>query len=160
RNQFIGPGYLKAVNSEKNVSAFRSSAEDRGTPFIELDDSVVKYASDLTDKCVKVMFNRLTKFDGERFAIFPFKRLTEAFGSCDPMEDLKSISIIRGWIKLMKNHINKSIAGADKKAVAKGRHYLDALDDQLRSLAQTEALVMQLEKPAIAISYGKKGIQS
>src|SRR5690606_8323267 len=100
------------------------------------------------------------KFDGERFATSPFKRLTEAYGSRDPMADLKSISIIRGWIKLMKNHINKSIAGADKKAVANGRHYLGALVDQLPTLAQTEALVMQLEKPAIAISYGKKGIQS
>lgn len=93
-------------------------------------------------------------------AIFPFKRLTEAFGSSDPMEDLKSINIIRGWIKLMKDHINKSIAGADMKAAAKGRHYLDALDDQLHSLAQTEAMVRQLMEPAVAISYGKKGIQS
>lgn len=65
RNQFVGPGYLKAVNSEKNVSAFRNAAFNRGTPFIELDDSVVQYASDMTDKCTKVMFNRLTKFDGE-----------------------------------------------------------------------------------------------
>lgn len=62
-NQFIGTGYQHALQMEKEVSAFRMPTDSTSTPFVEIDADVVKYVREETDRCVKEIFNRLTKED-------------------------------------------------------------------------------------------------
>src|SRR5690606_24167758 len=108
-NQVIGPAYLRALHSEKTVSVFGNSANDKGTPFVEFDEIVVNYVSEQSDRCVKKMFERFTKFDGQRMAIFPFKLLNHDFGgTSEQTQDLESVNTIRGWITLMRERIHQN----------------------------------------------------
>jgi hypothetical protein len=74
-NQFIGSGYMKAVDAEKRVSIFQAHSEEKGTPFIEIDSTVYAYIAEQSDKCVKEMFRRMTESDGSNIAISPFPAL-------------------------------------------------------------------------------------
>lgn len=145
--QVIGPGYQTALGSEHTVTAFQRRLDEVGTPFIEIDDDVVAYVADQPDACVKMMFGRLTKFDGSKVALFPFKRLNHNFivggiaGPFDPEIHLKSVNNIRGWIATMKDRINANIRSKDPRAVQKAKHYLGALDAQLKELDKTESVI-------------------
>ena len=78
-HQVIGTGYQDAYLAEGNVSAFKREADDRGTPYVEVDSSVATYVSDQSDKCVKEMFNRMVKRDGGTAVLFPFNSLEHSF---------------------------------------------------------------------------------
>ena len=52
-NQVIGSGYQEAYMSESAVTAFKKDADERGTPFVELDQKVVDYIQSDTDECIK-----------------------------------------------------------------------------------------------------------
>lgn len=157
-SQVVGPGYQVAYGSERTVNAFKRRADEEGTPYIELDDAVVQYAAEHPDKMVKEMFHRFTKFDGYKVAIFPFKRLTHEFafggiyGSLDAEKELQSIDNVRGWIVQMKTSIQNNIAGAGEKVIDRSNHYIDALDQQLVELAETEKMLRLLDEPAVRIS--------
>lgn len=150
--QVIGSGYQHAFASEASVTAFRRAAEETGTPFVEIDDKVVDYISSQPDACVKMMFDRLTKFDGSKVALFPFKRLIHQFliggiaGPFDPKVHLRSVNNIRGWIAKMKECINRNLKDSSPSASQKAAHYLKALDDQLIELDETERLIRLIPK--------------
>lgn len=57
KHQF-GIGLNEAIEGEKNVSFFREDANDRGTPFIEVDQEIVRYVEEQPDACVKEMSPR------------------------------------------------------------------------------------------------------
>jgi len=78
-DQIIGSGYQKAYGKESEVTAFKRSADERGTPFVEVDQSVCDYVANYTDPCVKEMFSRYVKSDGEVTALFPFQQLSHSF---------------------------------------------------------------------------------
>lgn len=155
--QVIGPGYQNAFGSEELVTAFKRSADEVGTPFVELDDEVVTYVSNQPDKCVKEIIARLTKFDGSKIALFPFQRLNHDFivggisGPFDSDEHLRSVNTIRKWIADMKAQIKENIAGADARAAHKASHYLEALDQQLVALDETERMIKMLGEPAVRL---------
>jgi len=69
--QFFGTGYVRAYESESKVSIFRRNADDKGTPFIEIDPQVRSYVAEQPDVCVKTVFGRLTEGHGSRTAISP-----------------------------------------------------------------------------------------
>lgn len=152
--QIIGPAYQTAYASESTVTAFKRMANEKGTPFIEIDDAVSKYVSDQTDQCVKTMFERLTSFDGSKYAIFPFKRLEHEFGfggifgQFEPQKHLDSVQTIRGWIATMKEKVLENCKGGGPSAAAKAQHYLEALDRQLIALDKTEQMIILLQQPA------------
>jgi len=50
--QVIGSGYVRAYLKEGDVSAFRREADDRGTPFVEIDPAVCDYVRECGDSCV------------------------------------------------------------------------------------------------------------
>ena len=78
-DQFVGTGHQKAQERESGGSAFKREADERGTPFIEIDQSVCDYMTRQSDACVKQMFGRMVKGDGEINAIFPFQTLEHSF---------------------------------------------------------------------------------
>lgn len=145
--QVVGPGYQTTLSSERTVTAFQQRLDEVGTPFIEIDDDVVAYVAGQSDACVKMMFDRLTKFDGSKVALFPFKRLNHDFiiggiaGPFAPESHLKSVSNIRGWIAAMKKKINANTRNNDPRAAEKAGHYLSALDAQLKELDKTESVI-------------------
>ncbi|MGQ0503222.1 MAG: hypothetical protein ACT4P0_11550 [Panacagrimonas sp.] len=71
-NQIIGTGYQSAYAGEAGVTAFKREADERGTPFLEVDRSVSDYVMGCEDECVKTIYERIVKCDGEVSAIFPF----------------------------------------------------------------------------------------
>ena len=148
--QVIGPGYQDTYRAESTVSAFRNRADEVGTPFIEIDEGVVKYVSVQEDGCVKMMFDRLTKFDGSKVALYPFKRLNHHFliggisGPFDQDVHLTSVNNIRGWIGRMKVQIMANVMGKDSAATRKAEHYIEALGRQLIELDKTEQIIRSI----------------
>lgn len=132
---FLGTGYQKAYHAaENNVIAFRRSADERGTPFVEIDPSVRGYLERSPDPCVKEMFGRLVQADGTVAAIYPFKQFCAKFaitGNFNPAEQKASNQNLRTWLQRMKATMLKHIDHSNAKAVAKSEHYLAALNEQL-----------------------------
>jgi len=75
----VGTAYQRAYENESKVAAFKREADERGTPFVEIDRAVCDYIAQCEDKCVKEMFSRSVKDDGETVALFPFQSLAHSF---------------------------------------------------------------------------------
>lgn len=150
--QVIGPGYQNTFKSEPSVTALQRKIDEVGTPFVEIDDGVVDYVSGQPDECVKTMFDRLTKFDGSKVALYPFKRLNHRFlaggisGPFNPEIHLKSVDNIRGWIGKMKDKIHENIEGGEPAARQKAEYYVEALDQQLIELTETERVIRSIRE--------------
>lgn len=149
-SQVIGPGYQSVLGAEPTVTAFQRKVDEVGTPFIEIDNDVVEYVASQPDSCVKMMFDRLSKFDGSKVALFPFKRLNHDFivggiyGPFEPDIHLRSVENVRGWIAKMQKQIHSNISGKGPQALQKAEHYLDALDRQLGELDETEKVIRSI----------------
>ena len=145
--QQIGTGLNDVVEREKQVSIFKKDAGERGTPFIEVDKEVVQYVEHQPDQCVKKMFSRLVKTEGDLAAIFPFQRLNhsfivDGFGTMfDPENERASLNVVRGWIHKMKEQVQRHIDPSDESVIRKGNHYIRMLDDQLVACARTEEML-------------------
>jgi len=122
------------------VTVFKRSADERGTPFIEVDAEVVSYVNSCGDACVMEMASRMMKSDGELSAIFPFQRLGHTFIvtglehlglKFDPEKERRSVDNVRKNIREMKVRILRFTEGADASIGAKAQHYLRMLDVQL-----------------------------
>lgn len=146
----IGTGLSDAVESEKKVSIFKQDADERGTPFIEIDPAIVEYVRTQPDRCVKEIFSRYVKTDRGLTALFPFKRLNHSFviggfgPKSDPAKEKASVNVVRGWIRNMKAGVSKHINQSDLKAVSKGNHYIRMLDEQLGACDKTEEMIDRL----------------
>lgn len=151
--QIVGSGYMDASEKEKQVSIFRQTADERGTPFIEVDSELVQYIESQPDDCVKTIFSRITKTDGSLTALFPFKRLNHSFiiagfgKTFDPEKERKSVKTVRNWILDYKQKISSYIDVSNPSAVQKGAHYLRALDAQLVECDETEKVIDRLTAP-------------
>lgn len=150
---YLGPGYQEALSKEGNVTAFKSEADERGTPFVEVDQVVCNYVKNLQDGCVKEMFKRLVKGDGEFTVLFPFQRLaySPVIGGIgqefDPEKEKNFNNIMRNQIKNIKQRINSFVDPSKDDAVKKAKHYIQALDDQLENCDNTDAVIDMLKSP-------------
>lgn len=149
--QFLGTGYHSAYQKESGVTAFKKEADERGTPFIEVDSSVSSYVASHTDSCVQKMFGRVVKRDGELAAIFPFSYLKHSimiagFGvlDLDLEKERKGINIARVNILDLKRRIESRCDPENRRAYLKIRHYISALDDQLLACDRSERLIDSL----------------
>jgi hypothetical protein len=139
--EIIGSGYSDAyAKAEHGVTVFKQSADERGTPFIEVDPEVVHFVNTCEDWCVKEMASRMMKSDGELTALFPFQRLGHTFIVAgleslglkfDPDKEHRQVDNIRKMIHRMKEKVSSFVAGADGSVIAKAEHYLRMLDVQL-----------------------------
>lgn len=152
-SDFMGSGYNQALAKERDVKAFKRTAEERGTPFVEVDAAVCDYVRDHGDSCVKEMFPRYVKGDGAVTAIFPFQRLAHQFvigGFGQPFEPEKeklSNENLRQALRNFKERVNSLVDTSNASAVSKAEHYIAALDDQLRMCDETDRMIDMLSAP-------------
>ncbi len=158
----IGTGLSDAVERERQVSIFKQDADERGTPFIEVDKELVQYVADQPDQCVKEMFSRLVVAEGDLAAIFPFKRLNHSFmiggfgttfdpekvgTTFDPEKERASLNVVRDWIQNMKEQVQRHLNPAGGSVLQKGNHYIRLLDAQLVACDRTEESIDHLMQP-------------
>ena len=152
-NQIIGSAYQKAYESEANVGAFKHTADERGTPFVEIDPVICTYIEESPDSCVKKMFDRFVKHDGDIVALFPFQRLSHSFGigglfgDFDPDKEKQANQHMREMILSMKSRIMSFVNPENRKAVQKAEHYIRALNDQIEICDQTDDMIDKLCEP-------------
>ncbi len=147
-NQFIGTGYQEAQFKEKRVTIFARDASEKGTPFVEVDPAVRDYVMNDCDACVKEMFPRFVKEDGELIALFPFKRLVHSLGGTSKLEDEKRSN--HQWrliINKLKEGIMASVDQSNGDAKRKGEYYIAALNTQLAECDRIDEEIDWLNSP-------------
>jgi len=151
--QLLGTGYQKACEKEKMVAAFKRQADERGTPFVEVDRSICDYVTSCQDPCVKEMFSRFTKDDGEAVALFPFQRLAHSFVVAgfglkfDPEKEKRSNNNVRLRIEHFKERVMAFVDTSNASAVRKAEHYITALDTQLSLCDKTDEMIDLITSP-------------
>jgi hypothetical protein len=150
----FGPGHVDVVENEKQVSFFKDDSDKSGTPFIEVDKGVVDYIHTQPDACVKEMAGRMLRTEGGLTAIFPVKRLNHSFmiggfglPKFDPAKEKESLNNVRDSIRRMKHDVERYIDQDNASAIAKGRHYIRMLDQQLLACDETERTIDMLVQP-------------
>jgi hypothetical protein len=138
--QFIGTGYQYAVANEKWVAFMRADADEKGTPFIQVDNTVLGYVATEGDPCVKKMFDRMVRSDGTYTAVYPFGVLSQTIGSVVGLdfnpwfwkEQLqKSIGYRRKDLAVFEE-AELSVPGESAKR--KIRHYKRGLEEAIEQL--------------------------
>lgn len=151
--QVIGTGYQAAYAGESGVVAFKREADEQGTPFVQVDQAVFDYVLKETDDCVRKMYGRMVKSDGDVSAIFPFDRFSHSFAiggfgvKFDPEREHRSNDVVRSSIRMLKERVQARVDQSNPKAVAKVRHYLSILDDQLNVCDRTDEMIDLLCQP-------------
>lgn len=154
--QFLGTGYQKAVEQEKQVRAFRMAADRSGTPFVEVDPAVVEYVRNETDRCVREMFDRMTTSDaGGITVVYPVKRLSAVAGSGgDPEQCGRSLRVVVGWIESYLSKLESQSPERDPKANAKAKYYRRFLNEELVKCERMHAGLRSLREPAVKVRHG------
>lgn len=148
--QFVGTGYQKAFAKESEVMAFSRHADDRGTPFVEIDPEVRDYLTKSSDACVREMFSRLVKDDGTVTALFPFQQFCAKFAITQDFDAAKqkaSNENLRIWLRSLRERILSYVDRSNPKAVTKSEHYIAALDAQLMICDRTDEVIEALRRP-------------
>jgi hypothetical protein len=151
--QVIGSGYQRAYAKEVEVAAFKRAADERGTPFVEVDPIVCSYIMECEDQCVKEMFSRMVKGDGEVTALFPFQRLAHSFiiagfgHTFDPEKEKHSNLNMHRMIVNVKERVMALVDQSNHNAVSKAEHYIAALDAQLEVCKKTDEMINMLTSP-------------
>ncbi|MEJ1382025.1 MAG: hypothetical protein RPU52_06245 [Candidatus Sedimenticola sp. (ex Thyasira tokunagai)] len=149
-NQVIGTGYQKAYSNESGVSAFKHEADERGTPFVEIDPIVCRYVDSSADKCVQEMFSRMVKSEDGTTALFPFQRLSHSFAVAEfgqkfePRKQKESNDNVRQLLISLKERVLTYLEPSNIKAMNKVRHYIKALDEQLAVCDKTDEMIEKL----------------
>lgn len=153
-NTIIGTGYQTAYEREGQVTAFKKETDEKGTPFVEVDVSVCSYIEGETDECVRDMFSRMVKSDGEVTALFPFKRLAHSFmiggpgaKSFDRDKEKAQNDVVRRNLIKLKEAVMRYVDSDNERALRKARHYIAALDDQLKVCDGTDKFIDGLQRP-------------
>lgn len=154
-NSFMGTGYHTAYQKEAGVTAFKQEADEKGTPFVEVDESVRTYIANETDACVRQMFERMVKRDGDVTALFPFQSFSHSFiigggfgrPKFDAEKEKKNNNVYRNNLTSLKMRVMEHVDPANVKAMAKARHYIAALDEQLVVCDKTDEFIDDLVKP-------------
>ncbi|CCN16703.1 putative uncharacterized protein flags: fragment [Bordetella bronchiseptica MO211] len=151
---FMGTGYHTAYQKEAGVTAFKKEAGEKGTPFVEVDPSVSSYITEQPDSCVREMFSRFVKRDGDMTVLFPFKNLSHSFAiggfgmpKFDAAKEKRNNDTVRRNLNELKKRVRQYVDPSNEKAAAKVRHYIFALDEQLAICDQTDEFIDSLGRP-------------
>jgi len=157
RTQIVGTGYQRAYEMESQVSAFKVQADEQGTPFVEVEAVVANIINDSSDKCVKEMFSRMVKSDGDVVAIYPFQRLGHSFivnSNFSPEKEMAQVQVIREAIYWFKDNLRNSVDVSNESANRKVNHYVRALDEQLQNCDKMDQMIVALTKPLGELNPG------
>jgi len=147
---FRGTGYQKAVEHEPSVKAFRRYEDECGTPFVEVDSSIINYIRDSEDECFRKVLPRFIRQSEDVCALFPFNRLTDVFdigGDFDASAKEKEVQLIKLSIEKLKSRLSLYVDRKNPNALRKLEHYEAGLDEQLRECEQLIAKIDQLNSP-------------
>ena len=107
-----------------------------------------------TDTCIRTIFDRFVKTDGDVSALFPIKRLSHSFiiggtpgRPFDPVKGKRSNDNLRQRLHNFKKQIVRFVDSDNKDAVRKASHYVGALDEQLRVCDRTDEMIDRLCQP-------------
>jgi hypothetical protein len=148
--RFMGSGYQRATEREKEVEVFKRFEDDRGTPFVEVDSSIVDYINSSGDRCLKMTLPRFLVKAKSFYALFPFNRLTDYFDigpDFNAAAKKKEINLIRSSIKMLELNLHRYVAKDNPRAKMKLEHYLIQLEGQLKKCNQLEETVDFLDSP-------------
>ncbi|MFH1463504.1 MAG: hypothetical protein ABIO70_03880 [Pseudomonadota bacterium] len=140
----IGSGYNDAYLAESKVSAFKREADERGTPYVELDPEVCAYVADQPNDCVRNMFDGMVRSDGQAVVLFPFRCLRHSFIVAGFMatyewdKERESNNEVRKLVQATKAKIWSFVDRSLPSAVSKANHYIAALDAQLEACDETD----------------------
>jgi hypothetical protein len=146
----LGTGYHETFAAERNVTAFKLEADERGTPFVQIDPAVVTYVEHCNDSCVKTMFSRMTRSDAGIAALFPFQRIKHHLIPEQPggvgllSRQRQSNRNVQRTIHRYKALVESLVDLSNPDAVRKSRHYSAALDRQLKVCDETDAAINRL----------------
>ena len=128
----FGSGHLDVLDKEKGVSIFKREADERGTPFIEVDPVIPQFIESHGDECIKQMFERLVKTEGPLTALYPFQFITSIGGDkFDRTRRKLSNDKLRTSLKKVRQNTIEMTNVADARALQKSQHYIRAIDAQL-----------------------------
>jgi hypothetical protein len=150
---FVGTGYQKACENESQVTAFRRGADERGTPFVEIDQAVCGYILKCDDGCVKKMYSRCVNSDGEAVALFPFQRISHKFlirgfgREFQADKEKQANQNVRRLLEALKERVLALVDKSNPSAVEKSQHYLRALNAQLAVCDRTDEIIDRLKSP-------------
>jgi hypothetical protein len=158
-HQFIGTGYVRAVENEKRVRFMCADMADTGTPFIQIDEAVSDYVKNESDSCVRKMFARMTRSDGTYTAIYPFEALSKIPGSIigfgfDPVfwkQQLRKSMDFREHDLAVFDESER--LDTDEGARRKIRHYKRGLEEVIARLRARQAALDQMIATGV-IPYG------
>ena len=153
----VGTGYQRAFNREKSIQAFCTSDDDVGTPFVEVDPTVLRYIRSETDSCVRTMFDKLVKEDQvhEVTVLFPFRHLIDVVGGNigNPEKCRNSISIIRTSLRTFGERLESQSPSSEPSANRKAKYYREIIDELLAECDRIESFVELLKQPEVKIGY-------
>jgi hypothetical protein len=159
--QFVGTGYMRALGNEKGVLFHRASEDEKGTPFIEIDNAVSDYIQEHTDECVRRMFQRMTRTDGTYSAIYPFAALANVPAALvqpgfDPQHWKTAVQRSLGFRRenLAKFEEAERCASAENVR-QKIRHYKQGLEEVIARLKLKEAALDRMIETGV-VPYGTK----
>jgi len=154
-SEFYGTGYHEAYKRESGVTAFKIEADEKGTPFVEIDPTVCDFIRSSTDSCVRKMFDRYVKEDGTLVALFLFKRISHSFviggfgaNRFDAEKEKGANQNVRKGLINLKARVMEHVDRTNEKALQKTRHYIAALDHQLVVCDRTDEMIDRLERPS------------
>jgi len=149
--QVIGSGYMRAYKQEHSVAAFKRHADERGTPFVEIDQAVCEYIAHQGDKCVMEWFDRFVATDGTVTALFPFQQIYPKFffdAASDGKRERTLIKNTRLLINNLKRDVLQLVDRSNEDAVRKSEHYVAALDAQLTICDRADFMMDRLFGPS------------
>lgn len=132
-NQFFGSGYQRALEGEKHTTALQINAEEKGTPFVELDKDVSDFILSCGEECLIGKFKRMVRSVGSSYAVFPFdvfSRVNDPGPDTTLEQRLEANNVVRQAIHTLKNKV-LAFDASDPKVRLKINHYVNALDEQL-----------------------------
>jgi hypothetical protein len=138
--QFAGTGYMEAFHAEKSVAFKKADLSEAGTPFIQFDPSVVRYANEQADGCVRLMLGRMTASDGSYTAVDPFPSFANAPAALinldfDPVKWKASVDRSLGYRETtLAGYDAAEMAAPGEKERAKIRHYKRGLEEAIARL--------------------------
>ncbi len=149
--QFIGTGYMNAYKREAEVAFLRADEAEKGTPFIQIDEVVLDYAANHTDRCVQEQLARATRSDGEYRAIYPFgvfKNIPGAImlpGHFNPTHFLENVRKSIGYRQRdLQRFQDAEAAAPNERAKRKIRHYSAGIEEVIDHLRGKERRAEQM----------------
>jgi len=152
----IKPGHQNAGTKEEGVTAFKKRADENGTPFMEVEQAVFRYIENQDNACVRGMFSRMVASDWGVSALFPFRRLSHSFfiggfglRPFNPEKEKQNNAMVRLNIRMLIERVNRHVARDNPSALRKTRHYVAALEEQLRACDLTDGMIDRLFYPIV-----------